>query len=731
MTQKVTNQDATPRGLPFLFGAQYYRAPTPSADCWEADLSRMRELGFNAVKFWAQWRWSHREADPDRFYWEDIDRLMDLAAQNELAVTLNTIFDVAPLWLYRRHPDARQVDATGAVVEPYVVGHRQIGGHPGPCYNHSEARAHRERFLTAAVGRFAAHPAMSMWDVWNEPEQAFHARRPDLKTLVCCCPNCRAGFRLWLERKYETLDRLNRVWGRWYDRWEEVEVPTTGQTIADFIDWREFHLDTMTAEAKWRLDIVRRLDPARVAYLHVVPNTMQPFNSVTCVDDFDIAEHCDVWAATMNGSPAFTMQVISAARGKAAYNVESHVNFGSLKNHQRILSLNDLLADLLPQVGLGVRGFLFWQYRPERLGIEAPAWGLVGLDGSDRPVTRAAQTFHDTLRPHVPALMGCPPAAASIGVWKSRRNEIFHFCVDGSLVGLAEGVEAYLQALYWQSYPMRFVSGQMLERGDLEGLKLLILPAPMYVSDEEAAALDRWVRAGGVLLTEAHLASYSATDNRHAVAVPGAGLHHAWGICETDTTAVPHLRLPAATAASAGEVGSASEDERKALEGVRSGGEYLPCRLEDGGILWGAQRYAVLAGDDLETWATFDSTDGPLPIVVSKTVGCGQVIYAGTQLGLGARQDARGLADLVRRAATAAHVLPTCRATDSAVHVDVLSDDGGTRFVFLLNRSEGAQVVRLEQPVGGLRGLFTGMRWDGSGPTTAPPGFCDLFVITA
>jgi hypothetical protein len=49
--------------------------------------------------------------------------------------------------------------------------------------------------------------------------------------------------------------------------------------------------------------------------------------------------------------------------------------------------------------------------------------------------------------------------------------------------------------------------------------------------------------------------------------------------------------------------------------------------------------------------------------------------------------------------------------------------------VFLLNRSADAQVVRLEQPVGALRGLFTGVRWDGSGPVTAPPGFCDLFVL--
>jgi beta-galactosidase len=170
--------------LPFLFGAQYYRAPTPSPYCWESDLSRMRALGFNAVKFWVQWRWSHRSANPDRFFWEDLDRLMDLAAKNELGVTLNTIFDVAPLWLYEQHPDARQVDATGAIIQPYVVGHRQIGGHPGPCYNHPEARAHRERLLAAAVERFAAHPAMSMWDVWNEPEQAFHARPEDSCLLL-------------------------------------------------------------------------------------------------------------------------------------------------------------------------------------------------------------------------------------------------------------------------------------------------------------------------------------------------------------------------------------------------------------------------------------------------------------------------------------------------------------------------------------------------------------------
>ena len=34
---------------PFLFGAQYYRAPTPEPDCWEYDLQRMSEMGFTAM----------------------------------------------------------------------------------------------------------------------------------------------------------------------------------------------------------------------------------------------------------------------------------------------------------------------------------------------------------------------------------------------------------------------------------------------------------------------------------------------------------------------------------------------------------------------------------------------------------------------------------------------------------------------------------------------------------
>ncbi len=355
------------------------------------------------------------------------------------------------------------------VVETFAIQHRLIGGNPGPCYTHSGALEERKKFLQAAVEHFGPHKAMQMWDVWNEPEQSYPRRKPDLSVITCYCNSCRGQFVGWLRRKYDGLDRLNDVWGRCYEKWDEVEMPRQSACVTDFIDWREFHLDVMTAEAKWRLDIVRKSDPKNVAYLHVVPNTMQPFNLVTCVDDFDIAEMCDVWAGSMNQNPVYTTQVTSAARGKVSYNVESHVNFGSLRMHQRALGLNDLLGDWLPQIGLGVKGFLFWQFRPEVLGTESPAWGVVNPDGSDRAATEAARILWNTLRPHAETLMKCPAPTAEIGIYKSRKNELFHFAMDGDLDKISDGVNAYcLFAAYWMNLRAFCFRSDARAGGDLE-----------------------------------------------------------------------------------------------------------------------------------------------------------------------------------------------------------------------------------------------------------------------
>jgi len=721
--------DPTVRGsprarFPFIFGAQYYRAPTPEPECWEADFYSMQELGFNEVKFFVQWRWSHRA--PDRFYFDDLDRLMDLAVQHRLGVTLNLVLDMSPLWLFERHPEARQVDNSGHVVEPYVVSHRSIGGHPGPCYNHPGALADRRNFVDATVEHFRNHPALHMWDVWNEPELCFPQRTPNLANLACYCQNCRAAFHGWLRAKYHELDRLNAVWGRCYEAWEQVELPRGTGGVTDFIDWREFHLDTLTHEAGWRLAAVQRLDPAHGRYLHVVPNTW--FNPVTCVDDFALAEQCEVFAATMNGVASPCLHILSAGRGKVCYNVESHINHGSADLHQPIVDLPKLLADFLPQLGLGIKGFLFWQYRPEILGLESPAWGLVRPDGSPRPVTEAVRRFWATLQPHAAALREVFPAPVEIGIWRSRKNEIFHFCMQGTVGTFGAAVDAYINALYWDNRPCRVISGEMLAEAALAGLKLLIMPNGYYLTEAEAVALDRWLRNGGVLLCEAHLGAYNGTTGRHSRTVPGCGLAAAWGLRETESTASFHLRVAASQSVDSTAL---AEDVKKALKdfGV-TGGRFFPIRLRDGGLVWGAHRYAELEGDGLELLGTFD---GVAPCLGRKSVGKGTLFYCGTNLGQAVERDSAALRIILNLALAAAGIEATASLRPElpgTVHLDFLGDAAAPRFAVIVSSASQSQAVTLTGS-GVWRGLFTNTVWrmDGTTRVEVPPGFAEIFTI--
>ncbi len=713
--------------MPFLFGAQYFRAPTPERECWAGDLMRMKEMGFNCVKYWVQWRWSHRAED--RFFFDDLDELMDLAGEAGLAVHLNVIFDVSPLWLFDKYPDAKQMTAKGHWIEPRAVAHRQIGGAPGPCYNHPGALAERRKFLAAVIGHFKDHRALSMWDIWNEPELSFPVRNPQSyqngSNMACYCPSCRSGFLEWLRTKYGSLERLNQVWGRCYGEWREVEMPLNGDTCMDFVDWREFHLDSLTNEGNWRLELTGELDPAHVRYLHTVPNTMRVFNSLTGVDDFAMMEASQVYASSGSSLPVQMIQSLSSSHGKVMYNVESHLNGGMLNIHPKINRLPDLLRDWLPQIGMGFRGFLFWQYRPEILGREAPAWGVVNLDGSPCAVTHAAREFGEKMAPHFEPLMGCAAEKPEVGIWMSRKNEIFHYAQHRSFDVLIESVEGYVRILYGNNHPVRFISGGMLESGDLGGIKVLIMPSCYFMTQAEADALKEWVLNGGVLLAEAHLAGYSATEGRHSRVMPGGGLAEAFGLREIETTSSYHLDLETRESFA----GHVSDDVKKAVDASGlAGGKYIPVRIPSGGILWGAERFAILDGDGLCVEGTFDDR----VCIASKSVGRGHLFYSGTNLGEGAVKGDAGLKSLLAKILTGAGVFPTMNLTSDGdgVHLDRIMDGEEIRYLVLMNKSDVPRTVTMEGR-GTFRGIFSGAELDfatGVSTSTLEAGFIDLFA---
>ncbi|MCC7145205.1 MAG: beta-galactosidase [Phycisphaeraceae bacterium] len=616
---------SAPGPKPFIYGFQYYRAPTPDAQYWAEDLRRMANSGFNAVKFWAQWRWAHRGVG--KFYFDDLDRLMDLAGQNGLAVTINLITDVGPAWMFEQYPDCRQVLNNGRVVEPMTIGCRQIGGYPGPCYNHPEARRIREEFVLATAARYGNHQAMGMWDVWNEPEQNAVYRTPDLETLACYCPHCREAFQRWLEGRYQTLARLNDLWGRCYDHWGQVELPRNRDTFVDMVDWRLFALDVLAGEASLRLAAVRKHDRRHPAYLHPVPNTMNPMNSITCVDDFLMAQECDVFGGTVNGWPTFPLQAVAAAQGRVCYNVESHVRVGARNLYPRPLRLPQVVSEFLPQIGLGIRGILYWQYRCETMGSESPGWGIMETDGTPGPVHAAVTEFWAKLKPVAERLLTAPVPAAQVAILKSTSNEIFQWCQANQSNRLRQGIEGYTQVLYRMNIPLTYVDERLLQAGLAESVKLLVLPDVHVLARPTAEAIVAFLQRGGTVLSEAHLGGYDLSRNRHSQPTPGMGLAEALDLREVSAMAVQHLGIGVAEKTS----GQFEGDVAKAIEafGLR-GGDMVPLKMANGQTLLGWSRYAELVGSNLTAIAGLPKRH---PCVAVKPVGQGKLYYAGTLLG--------------------------------------------------------------------------------------------------
>ncbi len=308
---------------PFIpFGSQYYRAPSPKSEDWEKDLREFASVGFNMVKFWVQWRWN--QPDEDRFYFEDIDRLMDLAAEFGLRVMLNTIVDVAPHWIYQKFPEAVMVTLDGRRVGPQTQPHRQIGG-LGLCFNHAPAMEHLFNFIRETVRRYREHPALEMWNVASEPEltssmselRLYADDAEKMGDMLCYCERCQEAFRAWLSEKYGSIEELNHVWKRNYRSFADAEVPRTRNTFDDLVDWRMFFVDVLGRHVKRRFEVAAAEDGGRHPLLchHVF---IQGFPVVSTANDpWNVAKYGDLHGITQMDDPMMVDVARCAARGRA------------------------------------------------------------------------------------------------------------------------------------------------------------------------------------------------------------------------------------------------------------------------------------------------------------------------------------------------------------------------------------------------------------------------------
>lgn len=511
------------------FGSQYYRAPSPHKKDWEKDLKKMSELGFNTIKFWVQWRWNNPEDGV--YYWDDIDELMNLAEKYKFKVMLNTIFDIAPAWIYKKYDDASMITLSGMKVGPQTQPHRQIGG-LGYCFNHDGIAKHFFDFLKETIKRYKDHPALEIWNVGSEPEltssmaemRAYADDASKIGDMLCYCPNCEKKFKLWLKEEYKSIEKLNLSWNRNYISFDDVELPKTRNTFNDIIDWRMFFVYTIGENVKRRFEVAKAEDKGKHPLMcHHVFIQGFPVTS-TASDPWNIGRFGDLHGFTQMDDMTMIDILRSCAKDKPVISAEMLMLPGYTLDLPKTIDVDDVKKFIFSGVAGNQKGFVFWQYRSEILGREAPTWGLTYLDGEETPWLKAFAECGKVLQKNADFILDAKPRKAEVAILYNPENQIFAWASTGNEKTATDSLLGFHHALYERNYIIDFIHPIEFEKNILENYKVLVIPFPYVINQKIADQIKIWVENGGVIICESYTAGWNVENGHHEKVVPGYGL---------------------------------------------------------------------------------------------------------------------------------------------------------------------------------------------------------------
>lgn len=538
---------------PFLPVAVWYsggkaRAPmleaitADSPRLWKEDLSKIKQLGFNTVRTWVEWNVA--EPEEGKYHLENLDLLVRLANEVGLKVIVQVYVDSAPEWLGKKFPDGRYAAQDGQPIPSQAA--------PGYCFDHPGVRKSILDLFQEVARHAAASPAFYGWDLWSEPA-ALNWARIGYKSepMFCYCPSSQERFRQWLKRKYQTLDRLNEGWHRTFTDWGQVEPPRYGTilTYTDFMDWRVYYGYKLAEDLALRNQAVKAVDPDHVTTSHapnpspLVRTLADPYDPTddflmkNSVDFFGTSFYPKLLAPEHNWTlerRALAMDLTNNITGGRGFYVgELQAGYGV---HGTIVGSpvtgSDLEMWTWGMVSRGARAINYYAFYPMNAGYESGGYGMIALDGTLTERSRHAGEIARRIEENSDLLLQSHPERAEAAiVFSPLAPLVGGYDEEGNRTAMHESVAGYHRMFFERNLPVDVLSSRELAKDSLQQYKLVIVPYPLMMTDEEAAVLKNYVAAGGHLFVEAR-AGWVDEQGHAEPRVPGFGWDKMLGLRE-------------------------------------------------------------------------------------------------------------------------------------------------------------------------------------------------------
>lgn len=236
-----------------LYGGDYNPEQWPE-EIWEEDMRLFKLAGIDEVTL-NVFSWAALQPSEDTYNFEKLDKIMDLVEANGLKVFLATSTAAHPAWMAKRHPDILRTEFSGMK--------RKFGSRHNSCQNSPTYQKYSVLLAKKLAERYGERECVIGWHICNEYGGE------------CYCENCEKQFRVWLKKKYGTIEEVNKAWntsfwGHTFYDWDEIVLPnmlsehfepdrTTFQGIS--LDYRRFNSEGMLKCYQAEAAVIRSVVP--------------------------------------------------------------------------------------------------------------------------------------------------------------------------------------------------------------------------------------------------------------------------------------------------------------------------------------------------------------------------------------------------------------------------------------------------------------------------------------
>lgn len=472
-------------------------AEDPEA-AWERDAELMASAGVNVVRM-GEFTWGVCEPAEGKCDFSWLKRAMDILGKAGIQVVLATPTAAPPIWLTKKHPEILPVDDCGLV--------KHEGTRRAVCLNSDVYWGHSKRVVQGMAEALGKHPQLIAWQIDNGIGGHF--------TEASFNEDTRRDWHLWLEAKFETVERMNQMmglrhWGQVVTAWNQVPMPMSAPTMhnpALVLNWCRFCSDTIVQFVKMQADLLHELTPQCPVTTNLRP-LLHRF------DHFDLAEVIDFVSIestaairARSAEQACEIDMLRSLKKTDIRTPDGDKGFWVMEQKAGNVNWQDVNSLVRPGVlrmftyqlvSRGATAVLFFRWRQPRFGTEKFHGAVLPhSQRADGRIYKEVAQLGDEMKLLAPAIKGSHVQAEVCLLYSHDNDWVLqqpnqpnkHF-------NLREHIQLFYTAFHDRNIPVDFAR----PAEDLSRYKLVIAPSLHLLSGGEADRLKLYVQNGGTLV---------------------------------------------------------------------------------------------------------------------------------------------------------------------------------------------------------------------------------------